>query len=250
MAQVILPYLKQTQRLLHDAKQDTLDTGDLVDYVNTARGQVAGEGECIRVVGTLPTVVGNRVYNFSDINISAPGIGGVIHVRLINYLVGQGAQFIEPHGFEWFNLYYLNNPVPDSGPPTEWAQYKQGSAGTGTNSTASGSFILNPIPDFAYSLVLDCVCYPSALDFSSTNETIPYLWTDAVPYFAAYLAFLSYGVRQDDAKRMFNLYTTFMQRARQFSNPSTNTHLYQQSQDPAVINKLGVVNRATGNGAG
>ena len=54
---------------------------------------------------------------------------------------------------------------------------------------------------------------------STTPEAIPYLWTDAVPFFAAYYALLSAqaGQRQGDADRMFARYQEFTNRARRFS---------------------------------
>ena len=43
---------------------------------------------------------------------------------------------------------------------------------------------------------------------------------------------------------MFEAYQTFMERARKASNPSVNRYLYQQSQDPTMIAKLGLQQKA------
>ncbi len=220
-------------------------------WINIARGQIAGEGECIRTIGTIQTVINQRAYNFSSINIgtsSVTGIQGVIHVRRITYNVGQniygldGQQWIAPRPWEWFDLYHMNNPVPDVGPPQVWSQFGQGSAGTGTGSSATGSFYIDPPPDTVYTLQLDCVCYPIALVNDTTVEAMPYLWTDAVPFFAAYYAFLSAqtGARQADAERMYNHYKEFLQRARQAANPSVNRSQYEQAGDPAQAAKMGI----------
>jgi hypothetical protein len=230
-------------------------------WINTARGQLAGEAECIRLIGTISTVVGQRAYNFSSINTGVAatnGIAGVIHVRRISYNVGQnpqglsGTQWITPRPWEWFDLYNLNNPVPTQGPPQTWSQYGQGSAGTGTGSGATGSFYLDPPPDLTYTLNLDCVCYPLALVDDTTVEAIPYLWTDAVPFFAAYYAYLSAqtGARQADAERMFGHYQTFLQRARQVSNPSVNRYMYEQAGDPAQAAKMGIKSPAAAGAGG
>lgn len=200
--------------------------------INTARGQLAGEAQCIRVLGTLTTTVGVRNYNFSSISLSgSTGVQGVIHVRRILYNVGQGQQWIRPRPWEWFDLYKLNTPVPKSGPPTVWSQYAQG---------VLGSFYLDPIPDMQYTLQLDCVCYPISLVDDTTAEAIPYLWTDAVPFFAAYYTLLGSQsqARGADANRMFNYYTEFLGRARKFSTPSVNQWIYQQSVDPAAAGRL------------
>jgi hypothetical protein len=224
---------------------------NLTRWINIARGQVAGESEAIRIIGTVSTVINQRAYNFSSLNtgVSATnGVQGVMHVRAVTYNVGQntyglaGQQFITPRPWEWFTLYHLNNPVPDVGPPAVWSQFGQGSAGTGTGSSATGSFYIDPPPDAVYQLNLDCVCYPIALVDDTTVEALPYLWTDSVPFFAAYYAFLSSqtGARQADAERMFNHYKEFLQRARQAANPSVNRSQYEQAGDPAQASKMGI----------
>lgn len=230
-------------------------TANLNIWLNLARGQVAGEARCIRYMGTISTVVGQRAYNFSSINtgVSATnGIQGAIHIRSITYNVGDGQQWIYARPWEWFMFYHLNNPVPQNGAPVDWAQFGQGSAGSGTGSGATGSFYLDPPPDFIYTLNLDLVCYPIALVDNSTVEAIPYLWTDAVPFFAAYYALLSAqtNARQADAQRYFQYYQTFMQRARDSANADVNPGMYSQATDPSVINKLGITPPRASQGGG
>lgn len=230
---MLFDYQKRVQELVSDLRQQTLNPAVAAQYINTARGQVAGEGECIRAAGAVSTVAAQRPYGFSGINLgvsTTTGIAGAIHVRRIMYGVGAGFQWMRPRNWEWFDIYKLNTPVPRSGPPEVWAQYAQG---------VNGSFFIDPLPDDVYALDLDCVCYPVTLLNDQTVEALPYLWTDAVPYFAAYLAYLA---AQNDAaaKNMFGLYQEFMRRARQFSNPSVNRYLYQQAGDPAQVNKLSV----------
>lgn len=250
---MLTAYQAQTTSLLQNpgAPSSLYATSDITRWINIARGQLAGEAECIRVLGTLSTVAGQRNYNFSSLDTgvaATTGVRGAIHVRSVQYGVGQGQQWVAPRNWEWFQLYGLNNPVPVNGPPTMWSQFGQGSAGTSTGSTASGSFYLDPPPDIAYMLYCDCVCYPIALVDDTTIEAIPYLWTDAVSFFAAYYALLSAqtGARQADAARMFEAYSTFVERARKASNPSVNRWLYSQSPDPTLISKLGLQQKQAG----
>ncbi len=246
-------YLTDTKNLLQNptAPIQLYDNTSLTRWINLARGQIAGESESIRFYASLSTVINQRAYNFSSINTgtsSVNGIQGIIHVRAITYNVGQntyglsGQQWMTPRSWEWFTLYHLNNPVPNVGPPSVWSQFGQGSAGTGTGSSATGSFYVDPPPDTVYTLNLDCVCYPIALVNDNTVEALPYLWTDCVPFFAAYYAYLSSqtGARQADAERMFNHYQTFVQRARQAANPSVNRGQYEQTSDPTQAIKLGI----------
>lgn len=219
-------------------------TASLTRYLNIARGQVATEGECVRVIATIQTTIAQRNYNFSALNtgvVATTGIQGVMHVRRISYNVATGQKWFTPRAWEYFDLYHLNNPVPDSGAPTAWAQYGQGSAGTNTGSGASGSFYIDPLPDIAYTLNCDCVAYPQSLAADGDVEAIPYPWTDAVPFFAAYYAYLSSqtGARQADADRMYGRYQEFLSRARKSANPSVNRFAYEQSGDPTAPNKLG-----------
>ena len=249
-------YITNTQNLLQKPAATTplYPTADITTWVNIARGQMAGEAECIRVQATIPTVIGQRQYNFSSLNLGTPsltGIEGVIHIRSIQYGIGGGTQWIPSRPWEWFNIYALSNPVPPSGLPMSWAQYGQGSSGQGTGSGASGSFYLDPLPDTVYALTCDCVCYPTTLVDDTTIEAIPYLWTDAVPFFAAWYALLSSqtNARQADAERMFKSYQTFLDRARKFSNPSVERWQFEQAGDVAQAAAFGIKPNA-GAGAG
>lgn len=248
-------YITDTRNLLQNPSAPTTlyDPTNLLLWINKARGQVAGEAECCRVNATILTVINQRSYNFSDISLATPatsGIQGVINVRRMLYVVGDGYQFVPPRPWEWFDLYCLNTPVPEPGPPKTWSQYAQGAAGTGTGSSASGSFFIDPPPDLVYILPLDCTCYPIALTDDTTVEAIPYQWTDAVSFLAAYYALMSAqnGARYGDAERLYSHYETWMQRARTQANPSVNRYMYQQAPDPTLINKLGQQPKAAGTG--
>jgi hypothetical protein len=250
---MLTTYLTQTRQLLQNpaAPAALYATSDLAGWINTARGQCAGDGEAIRFFGTIPTVLNQRNYQFSAISTGTAGttgVEGVFHVRTVRYAVASGFQFVYSRAWEWFEFFYMNNPVPTTGPPFDWAQHKQGSAGTGTGSSGTGSFYLEPLPDQIYQLTLDCVCYPQPLVTDGDVEALPYPWTDAVPYYAAYLALLSAqtNARAADAERYFGLYQQFAQRARQFSNPALSRGQWEQSIDLTQTNKLGLSKSAGG----
>jgi hypothetical protein len=128
--------------------------------------------------------------------------------------------------------------------PTRWSQYGQGAASPGAPnaSSATGSFWLDPIPDQPYALIADCACYPINLVSDSDVEAIPYQWTDAVPFFAAYYALMSSqtGARQADADRMMKQYEMFKTRARQQANPSLGRGMYEQTGDVIQAAKVGI----------
>jgi hypothetical protein len=247
-------YQTQTAQLLQNppAQNSLYPTANITGWINTARGQLAGESESIRVQTTLALTEGQQVYPFSAMvfptSSSVSGVKGAIKVQTIWVQVGTGQVWVRPRSFEWFSLYELNNPVPPTGQPSRWAQYGQGSEPN--LSVSGGTIYISPVPDTNYTLVLDCICYPIALALDTDPEAIPYLWTDAVPYFAAYLALLSAqsSARGNDAARMMQLYTEFCNRARRFSTPGVLPGLYPQQPSPVRGNQLGYQQSNGGNG--
>lgn len=226
-------YTRRCQRLLRDLRMQLVNPADLIDYCNEARQLLAGEAECIRVIGSLTLAQGTQVYPFSAIVLpgaSAAGVQGVLNVRTGWFQVASGQKWIRPRPFEWFSLYELNNPVPTQGPPRAWSQFAQG---------VNGSLYVGPPPDMAYTVPLDCVCYPVTLVDDTTPEAIPLLWTFAIPYYATYLAMLSMetGGATDEADKMKRRYQEVVMRARAGTTPSVLPGMYPQipNETPPVV---------------
>ena len=222
---------------------------NLTGWINTARGQLSGEGECIPNIGTLAVTAGQNVYPFTSIVLSgaqASAIQGVIKINTAWVQTPSGLIWLRPRPFPWFSLYELNNPVYNQpsnyARPKVWSQYGQG---------VNGTIYLSPVPDINYTLSMDCICYPIPLVDDSTVEAIPYFWTDAVPYFGAYLALLSAqtGGREAYADRMFERYTEFVNRARRFATPNLLPGIYPQTPNITRQNQLGL-NQGGGGGNG
>ena len=137
-------YQTQTSRLLQNPGAPTTlyPTTDLTSYINTARGQVAGEGRCVRRIGSLAITTGTRIYAFSAITGLGTETQGAIHIRNVAYSSGTGQLYVPPLSFEYFWVYNLNNAAPVNGPPVAWAQFGQGSASTGSiTGEGSGTII-------------------------------------------------------------------------------------------------------------
>jgi hypothetical protein len=256
---VLNNYLAQTQQLLQNPAAPTAlySTALLTGYINVARGQIAAESESIRRQATISLTPGSAgPYNFSSLALGTPsvtGVQGAIHIRSIFYAVGSGQKRLNVRAWEWFEEYSLNTPVPQQGAPVRWSQYQQGGApGAATDqaTAAGGSFYVDPVPDIAYTLSCDCVCFPLQLAADGDPEALPYLWTDCVPFFASYFALLSSqtSARRGEAEAQFGFYQTFLERARRFSNPNVNRFAYAQTQDPAQAAKIGL-KLGGGNGA-
>lgn len=228
---MLTQYLSQTRQLLQNpaAAEALYTTADLTSYVNRGRLQLAGETECVRSYGTLALTYNTQSYPFSSISVDA-GIAGVFSIRGATVSAGPGQAWMAPRAFPYFQLYFLNNPVPKLGRPKQYSQYGQGETGT---------IYVAPVPDNAYSARVDAICVPAALVDDTTVEAIPFPYTDAVPYYAAYLAFLS-AQRATDADRLWQQYQTFASRGRQMSNGPVNPMQYPQGHNPVRANQLGM----------
>jgi hypothetical protein len=229
-------YLQKVQLLLRDVTQERFTIGDLTTYINEARAQVAGDGECIRAFGSTTMVPGTQVYPFSAVTGFATGVGGANQIRSIWYGLGGGQQYVTPKTFEWLTLYYLNDPLGLRGSPKVWAQFAQGT---------SGSFYIGPTPDAAYTLMADAVCYPAALVDDKTIEAIPLYWQDAVQFLASFFALFN-ADQPDEADKMYRRYELFRDRARKLANPSLLPGIWSQAQDVTLPAKLGVQQKAAG----
>lgn len=230
----LFAYQQRTQLLLNDLRQQIFNLADLKTYVNLARTQVAGETECCRSLGGLTLTPDVMAYDFTSISVDDPAYAGVINVRSVSWqnLAPDNllaAITVHTRPFEWFQYFELSNPVATSGPPRLWAQFKQ---------AFGGSIYVNS-PDDAYVLRLDTVCLPINLDDDTTAEGIPILWRSAVPYYAAYQAFLG-NMQEQEAEKMFSQYARILEFGRRAANPSQLPGLYLQSKDPTLGNKLGV----------
>lgn len=206
-------YLSQVKSLLDDFGNVEYTTANLITYINDARVQIAGAAECIRNPALITLVAGRQAYLFStavfqNAPSANPGLAGVLDVRMAA-LVGTGALEMRP--WEWFFSYYLAVPSPASGPPAVCAVLAPG---------ISGTLWLSPIPNAIGSILIDGVCYPIPLvDSGGTSEALPAPWTEAVQYYAAYLALLN-AQRRADADAMWQRYLQFEMRATQMTTPT------------------------------
>lgn len=203
-------YISQTRSLLHDGNAALYPDSDLTIYINQARGQIAGEGACCRNILTLATVGAQQSYLLSSISVA--GVAGaqyVLAVRKAAYATSGNPARLDGRPWDYFFSYCLTKPTTST--PTTWAQLSLGQG---------GQFYLWPIPSGVGTLTLDCVLIPIDLVNDATAELIPWPWTTAVQYYAAYLAYMN-AQRNSDADRMFQLYQQKLERARDMSTPST-----------------------------
>jgi hypothetical protein len=243
---VLTQYLTRTAQLLQNpaAPQTLYNDTDLTGYINEARGLLAASAECIRSQGPLVITQGATSYAFTSITPTSgvPGVGVVLHVRSLWQELGSGGfHYISPRGFPWFSLYEMNNPVIQSqqGPPVSWSQYRQGT---------QGSILISPSPDQSYTLNTDAVYLPIDLTTDATPEAIPLLWTDAVPFMAAWFALMASqtGARSGEADKMLQRYQEISEIARRGATPDILPDIWEQTTSPVRQNQLGLPPRTRG----
>ncbi len=143
---------------------------------------------------------------------SIQGISAVIAIRQMSVnTTGTTYQLMTNRPWAWFNRYSLSNGVaPTTGTPTQWAQQGIGAAVPGV--LAAGTFGVSPAPSGTIAVKADAICIPNYLSTDVDPEVIPYPFTEAVPYYAAYYALMS-SQRTQDATTMFERYKQFVKRA-------------------------------------
>lgn len=206
-----------------------VSTATLNSYINTSRTQVAVQGACVREYITLDLVAGQRQYSFSAVTGLPAGVDGIYHIRQLLFAAGTGLVWVPPRPFEFFTLYALNNQNPPSGEPTMWSQFGQGT---------SGSIFIDPLPDGPYTCSIDVLGTPTVLANDTDPEAIPPIWTLAVPFYAAWLGFMSMQ-RSMDADKMLERFQQQMALARNAANPNVIVESWSQSPDRMEANRLG-----------
>ncbi len=206
-------YIAATNRLLQNpvpANNPLYTTADLTVYVNEARQQLAIDTQCIRGLSSGPTVIAARDYPFTIFTTVTSGgvvLTGIQQVFSIWQLAITIAGVLSPmtaRPYPWFYRYHImSGQAAATGTPRIWSQQGRGSKGT---------FSVSPIPTAVQQMFAEVSCLPVALVDDSTPEALPSPYTDAVKYYAAYLAYLS-SQREEDATTMLGRYMEFVERA-------------------------------------
>lgn len=239
---MLTAYITQTQRLLNDEAAQFYQTSDLTAFINIARNTIATQTDCLVSNGSLATVNGQQTYGLAALTPPA-GLQNAINVRsIISVIAGVGAK-LESRPWAWFLNYELNGPAYSAtGTPTVWSMQNLGSM---------GNLWFSPTPNGTVLMNVEASWIPVALTTDATPENLSYPWTDAVPYFAAYLAYTN-AQRQTDAQKMLGLFNAFVKAARigvtPEINPAASPNLkgMQAGFDPLASNQGQTVKPAQG----
>lgn len=200
----------------------TLTPGTTVIGFNQGGGTITMSANA-NTSGTFPFFVGppNNTANLQEVytlplGTLAPGgaalcattgVNSVIAVKSISLNWGGSAgsnaytlDYWDWSSFQAYLRFYGQQGL--QGNPAVWTRYQN-------------NVYLRPVPTQVYPMQWDSICSVIALVNDSTPEAIPYPFTDAVQYYAAYLALLN-AQRPADAGQMMQQYQMFCQRARAF----------------------------------
>jgi hypothetical protein len=194
-------------------------------YVASPTVTIGGPGTGASAVVTLTPFVsvnpGQEVYQFQLINpiiaSNFPGVGSIIAVQDIAVSWGSWKPMMRNMpAWSAFQAYCRAWNLGQENYPTVWSQFGQGE---------NGSVYVFPIPSVIAQMDWDCYCMPIPLVDDTTVEAIPHPFTEAVPYYAAYLAYLN-AQQQDMAEHMWTNYRRQMAEARSYSTPSMVVDYY------------------------
>lgn len=148
-------------------------------------------------------VQGQEVYPFSGVDLSAsPGCQAVYRVISISIIYSNYRYSLPVYSFSVYQAQIRQYPFQYQYVPAFASQFGQG---------VGGSFYVYPLPSQVYQYELDCLCIPQDLDNDQSVEAIPQPWQDAVPYFAAHLAYLELQ-NFNAANGYFTLFDNMLQR--------------------------------------
>jgi len=123
-----------------------------------------------------------EIYNFSDVPVANfPGVDSIFAVLDVAIIYSNYRYRPSFYDFSTYQASIRQYPRQYYYVPTMWTQYAQGNA---------GSLYFYPLPSQAYQCEWDCLAIPSDLTDDRSYEALPQPWQDAVPFYAAYLAYL------------------------------------------------------------
>lgn len=160
---------------------------------------------------------GQEWYDFSEVDLSMfPGCESVYMVKSVSVLFSSFRYSLGCYSFSTYQALIRQWAQRWQYVPAVCAQYGQGT---------SGSFAMYPLPAQQYQMEWDCFCLPSDLIDNQSVEAIPDPWTDAVPYFAASLAFEEIQ-NLNAATYYFKKFDTMLDRYSAYARPGRVTNPY------------------------
>lgn len=156
-------------------------------------------------------------YRFADLPLGTLlGVDSVFAVQSIAVIYSNYRYVLPMYPWTIYQAMIRQFPLQYYYVPTMASQYGVG---------GDGSLFMYPIASQPYQCELDCYCLPSDLAADEDYEALPQPWRDAVPYFAAHLA---YAELQNAtlAGNYLQLYDVMVHRFSQYANISRAVNPY------------------------
>ena len=205
MIATLQDYVFYTQRLLHDAQQQTWPVSpDLIDYVNIARDRVCLDTLITRVLPIITLNPLQEKYLYSTILSAAQILVPAEPVRsiatVINFNVIQSSAYQPPMSKKsWTDLnagWRTQGPTNPAAFPEVWANY-----------AVSKSLYIANVPGSPLTAEADCLYFPNLLiNLTDPENAIPDPIRQLVPLMAARWAFY-YQDEVDIAEKFYAHYT-------------------------------------------
>jgi hypothetical protein len=220
-------YLQDTRNMLGDQSVVKYVEGDLVDYINEGRQQLALETGCCRQLIVVNLVALQELYSFASITLPS-SVEGILAVQSIS-VQWSGIRFtLRWMGFSRYQALIRNYVEGYNDVPSVATKYGQGEF---------GSVYVYPVPDQAYVTEWDCICNPASLINDASIDLVPGPFKVAVAHYATFRALnnmaMNDGVDKDKAAfyqassdRAYNLYKRFVKNSRAFTQPGQVSNWY------------------------
>jgi hypothetical protein len=151
--------------------------------ITDANGPGSGASATLNLSPFNTLNIGQEVYPFSSIYLGNwPGVDTVHAIKSASVIYANYRYMLPMYDFSTYQSQVRQYPFQYQYVPTFCSQFGQGNG---------GSFYAYPLPSQTYQWEFDCFCLPTDMTMDNAMpEAIPQPWTDAVPYFAAHLAYL------------------------------------------------------------
>lgn len=160
---------------------------------------------------------GQERYDFADMDLTSfPGVQDIIAVKSVSILYSNWRYSLASYSWSTYQAKIRQFPYQYQYVPAFFTQYGQGSEGT---------LFLYPIPSQTYQVEMDLLCTPAPLTDDLSPEVIPQPWCDAVPFLAAYYAYLEIQ-NFNAAKFHMDQFDSFMHRFSAYARPGRRTNPY------------------------
>lgn len=180
-------YRTELRYLLHDLSDSIWSLAIKDSFINKGMARRDLDTGCNRTRITLVLTVGTDTYSFSTLgNERVFDVIGIALTYVGTRVVLDQRSYTE--------LTAQKRPwTTYQGLPEAWCRY------------GPQSVIFGPTPGTAYSTQWDCCIFAAPLVAATDVDPMPYPWTQAVPYYAAYLAKLNES-QWDEAADLFRQY--------------------------------------------